>query len=853
MKKEFFTVGGMTCAACQANVTKCVAKINGVSEVNVNLLSGSMSVSFDEALTSSETICAAVFAIGYSASAKNTSSSTSQNSSEWDKRSEQTKKAQKALLFRVVSSLFLLVPLMYLSMGHMIGLPMPSMLHDVRNAPVSALLQLFFTLAVVIINRSFFTKGIRSLLHGAPNMDTLVSVGSGAALLYGVFALFRMIYGLAANDLSLVSHYSHQLYFESAAMILALVTLGKYFEARSKSKTSDALRKLVDLAPKTANVIRDGKEITVRAEDLQVGDVVIIRAGDAIAADGTIIEGSGFVDEAAVTGESMPTEKTVSDTVICATVNKNGFFKFRAERVGEDTTLSQIIRLVDEAGNTKAPISRLADKVSGIFVPTVIGISLVTAAVWLAVGSGFEFALSRAISVLVISCPCALGLATPVAIMVSTGKAAEFGILIKNATALEALGSVDTVVLDKTGTITEGRPRVTDVIPLGDTLDNASLLSIAASLESASSHPLAEAITAYAKECGIATTEVLNFSAEAGLGVRGTVNGKSYIAGNLRFMNECSVTISPSAKETLFSLAKNGKTPMLFASDSALVGMIAVSDTVREDSKAAIEELRSMGIRTLMLTGDNQATAEAVKNEVGVDEVIAEVLPADKEAYVSALRKESHRVAMVGDGINDAPALVSADVGIAIGAGTDIAIDAADVVLMKNRLSDVVCAIKLSRETVRNIKGNLFWAFFYNILGIPVAAGVLYPIFKITLTPMIGAAAMSASSVCVVSNALRLRRFKYKTKTKTNITEQQIENKENKKEDKIMKKTVMIEGMMCQHCRAHAEKALAAVEGVSEVTVSLEEKKAEVTLSHEVSDEVLIKAVVDAGYEASVL
>ncbi len=850
MKKEFFTVNGMTCAACQANVTKCVSKIEGVDEVNVNLLSGSMSVSFNEALTSSETICDAVCAIGYNTSVKSeTGDNNQKNVREWDRRAEQTKKEQKAMLFRVVSSLSLLVPLMYISMGHMIGLPMPSVLHEVRFAPISALLQLLITLAVVIINKHFFTKGIKSLLRGAPNMDTLVCVGSGAALIYGIFALFRMIYGLAAENIDLVAHYSHQLYFESAAMILALVTLGKYFEARSKSKTSDALYKLVDLAPKTATVIRDGKELTVRAEDLRVGDVVIIRAGNAIPADGKIIEGDGFVDEAAVTGESMPVEKTVGDSVICATVNKNGFFKFRTERVGEDTTLSQIIRLVDEAGNTKAPISRLADKVSGIFVPTVIGISLVTAAVWMIAGTGFEFALARAISVLVISCPCALGLATPVAIMVSTGKAAEFGILIKSAAALETLGSVDTVVLDKTGTITEGHPRVTDVIPLGQTQSEKALLEIAASLEAASSHPLAEAIVSYANEKGIKSLDVSDFVAEAGLGVRAISNGSTYIAGNLRFMNENSIEISTSVKEKLDNLAKNGKTPMLFAKDNALSGIIAVADTAREDSKSAVSELRAMGIRTIMLTGDNSFTAEAVKNEVGIDEVISEVLPADKEAHVSDLSKAGHKVAMVGDGINDAPALVSADVGIAIGAGTDIAIDAADVVLMKNTLADVVCAIKLSRATVRNIKGNLFWAFFYNVLGIPVAAGVLYPLFKITLTPMIGSAAMSASSVCVVSNALRLRGFKYKSKAQTNIIEEKIEEKETKE----MKKTVMIEGMMCNHCRAHAEKALLGVDGVTEVTVSLEDKKAEVVLAKEVADDILVKAITDAGYEARVI
>ena len=847
MKKDKFTVNGMTCAACQANVTKCVLKINGVQEVNVNLLSASMSVSYDETLTSAEMICDAVCAIGYDTYTKREKENGSRSANEWDRRAEQTKSEQSSMLFRVVSSLILLAPLMYISMGHMIGLPVPSIFHEVRFAPISALLQLLITLAVTIINRSFFTKGIKSLIHRAPNMDTLVCIGSGAALLYGIFALFCMIYGLAADDISIVSHYSHQLYFESAAMILSLVTLGKYFEARSKSKTSDALYKLIDLAPKSATVIRDGKELTIRTEELLVDDVVVIRAGDAIPADGKIIEGEGFVDQAAVTGESIPVEKSVGDSVISATVNKNGFFKFRAERVGEDTTLSQIIRLVDEASNTKAPISRLADRVSGIFVPLVIGIAAITAAVWLIASKDFEFSLARAISVLVISCPCALGLATPVAIMVSTGKAAELGILIKSAAALEALGSIDTVVFDKTGTITEGHPHVTDVIALGDIPSEDALLEIAASLEAASSHPLAEAIVACANERGIKTLSVSDFSAEAGLGVRGMVNGKAYLAGNVRFMKENSVEIDSFVTEKLNSLTKNAKTAMLFAKENTISGIIAVRDTAREDSKNAISELRAMGIRTLMLTGDNSSTAEIIKNEVGIDEAISEVLPKDKEAHISALRQSAHRVAMVGDGINDAPALVSADVGIAIGAGTDIAIDAADVVLMKNSLYDVVCAIRLARATLRNIKVNLFWAFFYNVLGIPVAAGVLYPLFNITLTPMIGSAAMSASSVCVVSNALRLRRFKHKVNTHSQADT--IEEKETKE----MKKTLIIEGMMCNHCRAHAQKALEAVDGVLSVTVSLEEKKAEITLSADVADDVLVKAIADAGYEAKVV
>lgn len=866
MKTEKFNVGGMTCAACQANVTKCVLKIDGVVEVNVNLLAGNMTVSYDESRSDSDTIAEAVCAIGYKTESleKNEVDSRDRKKSkteeEWKRRTAEAAKARKNLLWRWVSSLALLVPLMYIAMGHMLGLPVPSVFGEVRFAPISALTQLLITLIIVIINNKFFVKGISALIKRVPNMDSLVSVGAGAALVYGVFALYRMIYALAVGDDVLVAHYSHQLYFESAAMILTLVTLGKYFEARSKAKTSDALGKLVDLAPKTAAVIRDGKEITVSADSLVIGDVVVIRAGDALPADGEIIEGFGFIDQSAVSGESMPVEKRVGDKVICATVNKNGIFKFRATGVGEDTTLSQIVRLVDEAGNTKAPISRLADKVSGIFVPIVLLLSFITGLVWLIVGNGFEFALSCAISVLVISCPCALGLATPVAIMVATGKAAEFGILVKSAAALEGLGKVDTVALDKTGTITTGNPSVTDIVTLDGRAAN-DLLRDAAALESGSTHPLAQAIINEAKRKSLTVPALSDFVFESGLGVRGVIDGHEYVAGNKRFFDEKNIEVSDSAQKTIDKLAKEGKTPMLFAKDGSLVGIIAAADKVREGSAESIARLRAMGIRTVMLTGDNKVTAEAVRNAVGVDEVISDVLPAGKEACVSELKGKGHKVAMVGDGINDAPALVSADIGIAIGAGTDIAIDSADIVLMKSSLSDVVTAIKLSRATVRNIKMNLFWAFFYNILGIPVAAGVLYPFFAITLSPMIGSAAMSASSVCVVSNALRLRAFKdreafveakhKKTVTEVKVNEYNTEEKENDE----MKKTVKlkIDGMMCNHCRMHAEKALAAVEGVASAAVTLEDGTAVVKAERTVSDEALVKAVVDAGYEAKVI
>lgn len=847
MKTQGFTVRGMTCAACVANVTKCVLKTDGVTDASVNLLSGSMKVTFDEEKTNAEAICSAVSEIGYD-TAPEGKSEKSGNVQSAKKEIDQTR---KNLFVRFIASACLLVPLMYIAMGHMLSLPLPNVFLEERFAPLSALTQLLITLVIVFINRSFFKKGFSALWHRAPNMDSLVSVGSGAALVYGIFVLYRMIYAMSAGELFVVGHYFHQLYFESAAMILTLVTLGKYFEARSKSKTRSALEKLIDLAPRTASVIRNGKEVKVDADKLIVGDIVIVRAGDAVAADGEIVEGMGFIDESALTGESVPCEKGVGDRVISASTNKNGFFKFRATRVGEDTTLSQIVRLVDEAGSSRAPIARLADKVSGVFVPTVIAIALITAAVWLAVGKEFEFALSCAISVLVISCPCALGLATPVAIMVSTGRAAEMGILIKNGTVLEALCSVDTVVLDKTGTITTGHPEVTDVIAIGDGLSEDGLLKIALSLESASSHPLALAIIEYATSKKISSPEISDFAAEGGFGVRGKLEGTLYIGGNVRYMNANGVELSTAVTEKLEELSAEGKTPMLFANEKELCGIIAVRDTVRKDSKEAIAELRKMGIKTIMLTGDNKRTAEAVKNAVGVDEAVADVLPADKENYIRELKKSQRRVAMVGDGINDAPALTSADIGIAIGGGTDIAIDAADVVLMRNSLSGVVRAIRLSAATVRNIKTNLFWAFFYNILGIPVAAGVLYPIFKITLSPMIGSAAMSASSVCVVTNALRLRRFGKKAE-KESPREETVKSIQEK-EEKEMKKTLSIKGMMCNHCRAHAEKALLAVDGVVTADVSLENENATVTLSKDVSDDVLVKAITDAGYEAVVV
>ena len=842
MKKEKFSVGGMTCAACQSNVEKCVKRIDGVSSVSVSLMAGSMSVEYDETALTSENICSAVSAIGYTARSFE-ATQKSQVRSEFGTRRNAADAERKALFVRFISSVIILIPLMYLSMGHMIGLPLPSVMNGIEGAPTLALTQLLLTLPIIIINGAFFKKGFPALTKRVPNMDTLVSVGSGAALIYGIFALYRMIYGLS-YDLSLVEHYSHQLYFESAAMILTLVTLGKYFEARSKAKTTSSLGRLASLAPKTATVIKDGKELIVPAESLRVGDVIVVHAGDVIAADGEIIEGYGFIDESAVTGESMPTEKSVGDTVICATVNKNGCFKLRATKVGEDTTLAGIIRLVDEASSTKAPIARLADKVSAVFVPTVIGIAILTGIVWGILGKGFEFALSNAISVLVISCPCALGLATPVAIMVSTGKAAESGILIKSAEALEILGSIDTVVLDKTGTVTEGEPEITDIIIFNSEFSDETILSCASALESGSTHPLAEAIKKEAQKRSIPSAHLTEFENVSGLGVKGKIGGVTYYIGNRGFIEKNVAEINDTVSTKLGKISENGRTPMLLAREGELLAVIAAADKIREDSKHAIERLNRLGIRTVILTGDNEITANAVCHTVGADEVIAGVLPEGKESHIRRLIEEGHRVAMVGDGINDAPALTSANVGIAIGAGTDVAIDSADVVLMKNTLEDVVSAIKLSRETVRNIKTNLFWAFFYNALGIPLAAGVLSPI-GITLSPMIGSAAMSLSSVSVVSNALRLRTFKDKDTITLTSTIQE-------KEEKPMKKTVKINGMMCMHCVAHAKKALEALDGVSEAIVTLETDSAEVTLTKEVADDVLVNAIVDAGYTAEV-
>ena len=874
MKTEKYNVTGMTCAACQANVTRCVSKLEGVEEVNVSLLANQMTVSYDESKVGEEDIIQAVEKIGYGASSLEQQPATAQSKggfrSEWQARQDQAMNSQKQMKRRLISSIVLLVPLMYIAMGSMMGLPVPWFFVGMENSLVNALAQLLLTIPVLFINRHFFQTGFKALWHRAPNMDSLVAIGSGASLVYGLFAMFRLAYGFGHGDMELVHEYAHALYFESAAMILTLVTVGKYLEARSKSKTGDALGKLVDLAPKTAVVLRGGVEQTIPAEQVVAGDIVVIRPGEGIPVDGVVTEGHGYVDQAAITGESIPVEKNPGDQVISATINKNGTFQFQASKVGEDTTLSQIIRLVDEASNSKAPIARLADKVSGVFVPVVIAIAIVTAIVWLIAGMGFEFALSNAISVLVISCPCALGLATPVAIMVGTGKAAEMGILIKSAESLENLHNVDTIVLDKTGTITSGHPAVTDVLPLDRSLTEGQFLAEAAAAEFGSEHPLAQAVVERAQQLGLSLPKAEAFEAVAGRGIRAKVNGREYLAGNLAFLEEnhqpATLEERSAAKSVVNKLAQEGKTPLLFLRNGKLLGVIAVADTIRETSRAAIQRFNEMGLHVVMLTGDNKVTAEAIRKELGIEQAISDVLPTQKEAHIRSLQKEGHKVAMVGDGINDAPALTRADIGIAIGAGTDIAIESADVVLMKDSLDDVAAAIDLSRAVVRNIHMNLFWAFFYNVLGIPLAAGVLYPAFQLRLSPMIGSAAMSLSSVCVVTNALRLRFFKRKgaplseksapaleashtdTDNQTAPVAEIPQEPENEKGSSEMKKVLIVEGMMCAHCQAHVQKALAGVEGVTEAVVDLESKKATVTLAQDVADQVLLDAVTEAGY-----
>lgn len=830
MNKKFNVIG-MTCSACSASVEKAVKKLEGINSVNVNLLTNSMIVDYDEEISNENKIIEAVTSAGYGASIFNKNEIKINDKINIQDEIKEMKK-------RLIISFIFLIPLMYISMGHMIGLPLPSFLSGLENAISYGMTQFLLALVIVYVNRKYYQVGFKTLLKGSPNMDTLIAIGSSAAMIYGIFAIYRMGYGLGVQDFNLVEKYHMDLYFESAAMILALINLGKYLEKKSKGKTSEAITKLMNLAPKTATILRNNKEITISIDDVIKGDIVIVKPGESIPVDGVIIEGSSFIDQSAITGESIPVEKNIGDKVIAATINKNGYFKFKAEKVGDDTTLAQIITLVEDASSSKAPIAKLADKISGVFVPIVILISIISTIIWLIVGQSFEFSLSIGIAVLVISCPCALGLATPVAIMVGTGKGAENGILIKSAEALEIAHTIQTVVLDKTGTITEGKPKVTDIIVSSD-MNKNELLKIAASIEKPSEHPLSEAIIEMAKKENINPLKVDNFISITGKGVKAEINKKVYYAGNLSLMKENNINCS-SVYETSNDLAEKGKTPLYFSDENKLLGVIAVADTIKSTSKKAIKEFKNMGIDIVMLTGDNKKTAEAIRKELNIDKVIAEVLPQDKEKEVRRIQESGKKVAMIGDGINDAPALARADVGIAIGAGTDIAIESADIVLMKSDLLDGVTAIKLSKAVIKNIKENLFWAFFYNSIGIPLAAGVFYNILGWKLNPMFGAFAMSLSSVCVVLNALRLRFFKTYDK---NINEEFEEG-----EDEDMKKIVRVDGMNCSHCQAKVEAALSSLDGVSEAKVNLKKKIAIVTLEKEVNDDTLLKAVNDAGF-----
>ena len=832
---EQYRVTGMTCAACQARVEKVVSNVPGVTDVSVSLLTNSMGV---EGTATSADIVAAVEKAGYHASVKGAQMESSQGAEAL--ADTETPK----LLKRLIISLIFLMPLMYLSMGHMMwNWPLPGFLNN--NHVGMGLAQLLFTVIIMVINQRFFISGFTSLIHRAPNMDTLVAMGATAAFGYSTYALFAMTVAQTAGNDKLVMSYMHEFYFESAAMILTLITLGKTLEAYSKGKTTDALKSLMNLAPKMATVVRNEQELLISADQVKKGDIFLVKPGESIPVDGIVLEGNSAIDEAALTGESIPVDKAVGDTVSAATINQSGFIKCEATRVGEDTTLSQIIKMVSDAAATKAPIAKIADKVSGIFVPAVITIAIITIIGWLLAGESVGFALARGISVLVISCPCALGLATPVAIMVGNGVGAKHGILFKTAVSLEEAGKVDIVALDKTGTITNGQPKVTDILPV-DGISEQELLETAFSLEKKSEHPLAKAIVEYGEEKNFTVSVVDNFKAVPGNGLTGTLNEETLIGGNLLFI-EKSLSISKELKHSAEQLASAGKTPLFFAKENRLLGMIAVADVIKEDSPQAINELKAMGIHVVMLTGDNERTAKAIGEQAGVDNVIAGVLPDGKESVIQALGKKG-KVAMVGDGINDAPALTRADVGIAIGAGTDVAMDAADVVLMKSKLADVPAAIRLSRGVLRNIHENLFWAFFYNTIGIPLAAGLLISVLGWKLNPMFGAAAMSLSSFCVVTNALRLNFFKLRDASKDKKKRQKQHSRESK-EDKSMTKTMKIEGMMCGHCEARVKKCLEALAEVEEAIVSHEAGTAVVTLSAELSDEVLKKTVEDQDYK----
>ncbi len=833
---EHYTVTGMSCAACSARVEKAVSAVPGVASCSVSLLTNSMGV---EGSATPDAVISAVQAAGYGASLKGAAQSVPSIAEQEDALADHETPVLKR---RLIASLGFLIVLMYFSMGHMMwGWPLPSFFDG--NHVAMGLIQMLLTIAVMVINQKFFINGFKSLFHGAPNMDTLVALGATASFGYSTYALFAMTGAQVRGDAAAVMRYMHEFYFESAAMILALITVGKMLEARSKGKTTDALKSLMKLAPQTATLLRNGQEVTVPIAQVKRGDVFVVRPGENIPVDGVILEGESAVNESALTGESIPVDKAVGNSVSAATTNQSGFLRCEATRVGEDTTLSQIIKMVSDAAATKAPIAKVADRVSGVFVPTVITIAVITTAVWLLCGKPIGFALARGISVLVISCPCALGLATPVAIMVGNGLGAKNGILFKTAVSLEETGKTEIAALDKTGTITKGEPRVTDVLP-ADGLTESALLALAAALEQRSEHPLARAVMLRAEEDKLSVSEVSDFRALPGNGLTATLNDEELLGGSLSFIST-KADVPQALRDKAEALAEEGKTPLLFARGGKLAGVIAVADVIKEDSPAAIAALRNMGIHVVMLTGDNEKTARAIGCQAGVDEVIAGVLPEGKESVIRRLQKQG-KVAMVGDGINDAPALTRADIGIAIGAGTDVAIDAADVVLMKSQLSDVPAAIRLSRATLRNIHENLFWAFFYNVIGIPLAAGVWIPIFGWTLNPMFGAAAMSLSSFCVVSNALRLNLFKLHDAGK----DKKIKKKHHK-EETTMEKTMKIEGMMCGHCEAAVKKALEAVDGVASAEVSHTSGTAVVTLSKPVDSAVLKKAVEDKDYKVT--
>lgn len=834
MKKRF-DVSGMTCAACQANVQKAVEKL-GVDSVNVNLISESMTVNYDPSKINKEDIIKAVVDIGYGARPKNDTNSENTSLKEAEEMST---------INRLKISFAFLIPLMYISMGEMINLPIPGIFKGLTGAVNYAFVQFLLAIPVIFINRKFFISGFKGLIKKAPNMDTLVALGSSAACIFGIFAIMRMSYAQATSDFDTLMHYRHNIYFESSATILTLITLGKYFEARSKGETKSSLKNLMDLAPKRANIIKDGVEKSVDVSDLVKGDIVLVRPGEAIPVDGIIIEGSSLVDQSAITGESIAVNKGIGDEVISASINKQGSFKFKASRVGEDTTISQIISLVNDANETKAPIARIADKVAAIFVPLVIVIAIATFVIWTLASKNIEFALNLMIAVLVISCPCALGLATPMAIMVATGKSAQLGLLFKNAESLENLHKTNTILLDKTGTITEGKPVVTDV---ATDLDEKDFLEVAYSIEINSEHPLSSAVVAYAKEKSVRQLEVNNFKAISGLGISGQISDRTYLSGNERLMTENNISLGKYEKLAL-RYSEEGKTSMYFSDGEKIIGLIAAQDIPKESSRKAIRELKNLGYELIMLTGDNERTAEAIRKDLAIDKKFAQVLPQDKDKVVRKLQKEGKKVTMVGDGINDAPALARADIGVAIASGTDIAIDSCDVVLIRNSLLDLVESIKLSQMTIKIIKENLFWAFFYNIILIPIAAGLLYPFIGLTLNPMFAALAMSMSSVFVCLNSLRLRSFKANNKEEKNNNEEKEVNEKEIKMSELNKMIVKVDGMMCENCAKHVSKALISLAGIENVDIDLANKEALVDYFGSINEKEISDAINEAGYE----